>query len=358
MLKSIEILRILRKSFGFQFKHIAVMLFRLSLGIYAKATLFMDYILFPGLKLVKPQKPVFLIGHPRSGTTFLHRFIANNCVGLRAMYVWEMAFPSLFARKMIKLIKSKLRKISFDKIWDPKIHKTNFFEVDTEDFALFLRMGDGLLPWLYFYIWDNYNSDDEFKKKLYDVCDQDKFVDYLISLHKKNVYKTNKRIFSKSFALIFNIDKILGEFPDANFLLMMRDPKAVIPSTLSLISGAQNKLNGLDKAPEYKKMEFYNKVYKTSIIYYRLMDKILMENRNNVMLITHKELMSEFDVIFRKLMEFYEIEIDEKLENAIREQVEKQKVFKSEHKYSLDTYGFNEEQIKKDFAFIYEKYAV
>jgi len=335
-----------------------VTLFRLFVGIYARFTRFLDHIFYPAFKLNKPQNPVFLMGHPRSGTTFLHRYIVKNCDELRGMFLSDMVFPSLTARKLIKPFHKSLKNISLDKIWNPKIHKTNLFEAETEDVALFIKFGSGLLSWYYFYLWDQYDSQEEFEKGIRKACGNDKFIDYLTSIHQKNIYGTNKRMFCKSFALIYNIDKILSEYPEAKILFIMRNPKETIPSTISLMSGAQVKINGLDKAPKSKKLEFYNKVYKTSLAYYRYMDDIIKENRKNIIVFTHKQLLSDFENVFRKILDFYNIKSDDKIEKAIAEQVEKQKTFHSEHKYSLEEYGFSENQIEDDFKFIYDNYQV
>jgi len=355
---SIKILGILSRSFGFKPRFLIVTLFRFSVGIYAGITDFLDHFFFPKFKLQKPKNPVFLMGHPRSGTTFLHRFIVRNCDELRGMFLLDMVFPSLTARKLIKPFHNSLRKISLDKIWNPKIHKANLFEAETEDVGLFIKYGSGLLSWFYFHLWDKYNSDEEFENTIKKVCGNDKFIDYLTSVHQKNIYGTNRRMFCKSFALIYNIEKIIKEFPEAKILFMVRNPKETIPSTISLMSGAQKKINGLDKASESKRQEFYQKVYQTSLAYYKFMDKIIRENRKNIIVHTQKQLLTDFENVFRGILDFYGVKSDEKIEKAIAEQVEKQKTFHSEHKYSLEQYGFSEEQIERDFKFVYDNYPV
>ena len=358
MSKSLVILKILISSFGLKFRFFLVALFRITIGGYAGLTGFADYFFFPGFKLKKPENPVFLMGHPRSGTTFLHRFLVKHCDELRGMYLLDMVFPSLTARMIIKPFHDRLRKISLDKIWNPKIHKANLFEAETEDVALFIKFGSGLLSWYYFYLWDKYKAEDLFEKKIKDVCGKDKFIDYLTSVHQKNIFKTEKRMFCKSFALIYNIDKIFNEYPNAKILFMIRNPKETIPSTISLISGAQTKINGLDKAPQAKKQEFYDKVYKTSLAYYKHMDNIIKENHENIIVCTHKQLLTDFENVFRRILDFYDVKTDEKIEKAISEQVDKQKTFHSEHKYSLEQYGISEKKIEEDFSFVFDNYIV
>ncbi|RLD78571.1 MAG: hypothetical protein DRJ10_10125, partial [Bacteroidetes bacterium] len=58
------------------------------------------------------------------------------------------------------------------------------------------------------------------------------------------------------------------------------------------------------------------------------------------------------------LLEFLEIKASEELKLEIEEQKKRQKIFKSDHKYSLDEFGLDEPTIRSDFKFIYDNYNV
>lgn len=38
----------------------------------------LDHLFFPGFKKVEVKRPVFIIGHPRSGTTFIHKLFTQT----------------------------------------------------------------------------------------------------------------------------------------------------------------------------------------------------------------------------------------------------------------------------------------
>ena len=46
--------------------------------VYIHLTLFLDNILFPGYRNVQIENPIFIIGHPRSATTFLHKTLKQT----------------------------------------------------------------------------------------------------------------------------------------------------------------------------------------------------------------------------------------------------------------------------------------
>ena len=88
-------------------------------------TFFLDKIFFRNKG--KIEKPIFIIGHLRSGTTFLHRFMCDNCTDLKGMMLLDMLLPAITTRKLLKPLIPLLKRMSLDKIYNPKIHETNFF---------------------------------------------------------------------------------------------------------------------------------------------------------------------------------------------------------------------------------------
>ena len=66
-----------------------------ALAVLHAVTFALDPIVFPALRRTEVRGPVFVVGHARSGTTYLHRMMANDP---RFSYVllWVMFFPSLY----------------------------------------------------------------------------------------------------------------------------------------------------------------------------------------------------------------------------------------------------------------------
>jgi len=360
MIKNLKILRILYRAFGFRFKHAGIIIFRIFVSTVMHITFFLDSIFFSRVKLQKLDDPVFLIGHLRSGTTFVHRFMVKNCNDLKGFALWEMVFPSLTMRKIIKPVLNMINNISFDAVYDPKIHKTSLKSMETDDIALSFRFFDGLLSWIYFYCWEEFESDEQFEKELIEISRQKKFVKYLKSVYQKNVFKTGRRMFSKSFSLLFNIDEIEKVFENPAILFIIRDPKETVPSMMSLEKKVQESLNNFSRQPQHLQERYFKNLYNTSLVYYRKFHEAVQKKSNdrNVILITHRQLMTDFDNTFEKIVLTLKIKKDDALLKALKEQSQKQQDFKTEHIYSLEQFGLTEQQIENDFAFIYESYDV
>ena len=68
-----------------------------------------DHLLFWSIR--KPLKdPIIIIGNPRSGTTFLHRFLINQKFGSGSQ-LWQMIYPSIFIQKLVKPFLPLMEKI-------------------------------------------------------------------------------------------------------------------------------------------------------------------------------------------------------------------------------------------------------
>ena len=358
MSQTLKILKILYSAFGFRFKYIGILIFRTFIGALMKVTLFLDKIFFSDAAKQKIEKPVFLIGHLRSGTTFLHRFLTENCDELRSFAMWEMVFPALSMRKIIKPFLPLVKNMSFDGVWDPKIHKTTLLGYETDDIALSMRYFDGLLSWIYFYCWQKFDESDTFERELVEVAGQEKFAEYLQQIHQKNIWKTGRRMFSKSFAQLFAVDKIEEIYEDPRIMLIIRNPLEAVPSMMSLEKRVQESLNNYSSQPVELQQRFLRNMYRTSLFYYRMFDEIAEKKKDspNFLLLTHKQLMTDFDNTFERIISFCDLKKDEKFASALKKQSEKQKTFKTEHIYSLEQFGLTEEQVRRDFAFVFEKY--
>ncbi|MBM4373231.1 MAG: sulfotransferase, partial [Deltaproteobacteria bacterium] len=100
MLKYIQIYRTILRNFGFTLRPVGTFTaYQVRNGLHA-LTRGLDHLLYPGFRKVPIDRPVFILGNPRSGTTFLHRFLLNSG-DLAAFELWEMLFPAVSARKLL-----------------------------------------------------------------------------------------------------------------------------------------------------------------------------------------------------------------------------------------------------------------
>ena len=70
--------KIISNTFGIYFKTIFIGLFVFILRLVINIFMFLDNIFFPSLIRKKIKNPIIIVGNPRSGTTFLQRFLVKN----------------------------------------------------------------------------------------------------------------------------------------------------------------------------------------------------------------------------------------------------------------------------------------
>ena len=65
----------------------------------------LDEVFFPSGCRTPVEKPVFIVGVPRSGTTFLHRLLARDAARFTTIRLWELILaPSIIQKKAVVLL--------------------------------------------------------------------------------------------------------------------------------------------------------------------------------------------------------------------------------------------------------------
>ncbi|MFN8257303.1 MAG: sulfotransferase [Bacteroidales bacterium] len=346
------------------YKIILVLVFRaLLLILYGLGKLF-DGLFYSKANKVRIKNPVFLIGHPRSGTTFIHRFLIDFQADFRGMLLWEMILPYISLRKLLKKRIEYFNMAGRKNLYNPDIHKTGLKEAETDDVALFFKSFEGLFFWLYFRAFNHFKNAEELELDLIQNIQVKKSLLYLKKVHSRNLLQSNNfdnRAFSKSFSLIMDIEEIFQIFPDSKIILLIRNPMEVIPSSISLISGLMDKLYAFKKMDPDLQKRFYENIYQASVLFYKSLDKVLTNNiefKDKMILINYPEIKNNFSATMFKLIDFLSINKTVDMMEKISSQEITQKAYSSRHSYHLSDFGFDEERIKKDFDFIYQKYKI
>lgn len=187
-----------------------------------------------------PLDPIFIVGHWRSGTTFLHQ-IFNAMPGFKTPSVLEIGTPECFlvSNKILAPIIQKLlpAKRSTDNV------SLSIDEPQEDEYALFRATTHSPVEKLIFPEKDSFFLDDD--------CDflpppasEKKWKDTLQTFCKKLSLTGNGKIVLKNPFHSTRILYLKKMFPKAKFIHIYRDPVRVIPSTMRMwkIEGQQNSL--------------------------------------------------------------------------------------------------------------------
>lgn len=216
----------------------------------------LDEICCPGYRRVRIEEPVFIVGIPRSGTTFLHRTLAADADTFTSLTTWEaLLAPSIVERKLFRILGGIDRRLGspLRRILDACMRKGTggldaIHQVDPvaaeEDYLALLPAGGCFFLSLAF----------PFARELHALSELDTLpekeklslmVFYRRILQKHLYAHPGKRLLSKNAAFSSWCPVLKTVFPDASFLICIRDPDTAISSQLSSLESAQ-RIFGID----------------------------------------------------------------------------------------------------------------
>src|ERR1700730_14289043 len=167
----------------------AFLLLQLRQAISA-TTLGLDHVFYPRHRKPSTHRPIFIIGNPRSGTTFLHRLLLG-AGGMAAFELWEMLFPAITPRKLLGGIVPRLDKLSPARYHPSDVHDTSLRGIETDDVSWFFRTMDRPFAWAYFLAWpDTWGSGLSRREFAIDGVtprEEDRFFDYYDACWRRNL---------------------------------------------------------------------------------------------------------------------------------------------------------------------------
>ena len=284
--------------------------------------------------------PVFVIGLPRSGTTFLFNLLSLD-LEHRSPLFWEMMNPlplckaGSFAEK-IRVMRS--RTILFSKNrFISKLDDLHTITATSPEECLLIKVF-ALRSILYFYMANTptFLSYLEHTDRTVSYLWHKRFLKVLQNVHKP------KRWLLKDPSHLGNLDEILSIYPDARFIQIHRDPAETIPSICSLTSQVRRGFtNSVDLHELGKRtLDFWGN------------SKIRNENQkkhlndNQYIDIYYEDFiknpLSIIQEIYTKFNFSLEKENEELVISYIERSVENQK---EKHIYTLEEYGLDKKEV-------------
>lgn len=203
----------------------------------------LDPLLFPSLRRTEVCRPTFCIGHARSGTTYLHRLMAEDPQFSYAL-MYELFFPSLLQKKLLRLMfridaatGTRLRR-QLDRVEErafaptDDIHTTGFFVPEEDDALLTWSLSSGfwIVAFPYMGELDFYHVDRwPVRKRRRMMAFYKECVRRQLALNGGGTH------LSKNPTFCGRVETLIETFPDARIVVPMRNPYETIPSLLKLM---------------------------------------------------------------------------------------------------------------------------
>lgn len=345
------------RAFGAWLSPVVTGLLFATLRLAVAAGMALDPLLFPALRTTRIERPIVIVGNPRSGTTFLQRFLHQHRVGA-GLELWRMVYPSLALQKLLRPVLPWLEKVSPARHHSTVAHETSLTSVETDDAGLFLRFFDGFFLYGFVLAWSEREWRERFDPQNRDTSARDSR--WLGAMWRRNLVACgHDRVLAKLFSLTAWLPAFLRHYPDARVLYLVRDPLEVIPSGLSLVTGVLDKRMGFWKLPEERRGRFIERLYQAFVMLFERFHRDWTEGRiprDQVLVVRYSRLMREFDAVMDEILTFTGTAKGDELAQAIAIQAEKQRSYTSRHVYDLASYGLDADRIRRDCAFVYETF--
>ena len=346
----IRVYLIVGKTFGVWIIPIFTGILILFLRLIVFAGRLLDHLFFPGIR--KPlQNPILIVGNPRSGTTFLHRFLIKQGFGTGSE-LWQMIYPSITLQIM--------EVISPARHHSTEAHKTSLSSIETDDVSLLFRFFDGFFLYGFFLSFDEDDLFDWVDPKLRDTSKRD-FAWFESMWNRNMISNKGDRYIGKLFSLSGNLPAFQQRFPDAKILYMIRDPLNMIPSGLSLVTGVLDKRYNFWSLDEKIRSRFVERLYIALVeLLNRFHDDWTNEriNKEKVLIVHFDSMMSHFESLMEEIMDFTDVEPSEELKQTIQITTENQRRYESGHRYNLEKFGLTEKRIQEDCEQIYRTFLI
>ena len=340
-------------------------------GVFAgqvvhRAAFLLDDILFPGYKQVQVKEPVFILGVPRSGTTHLHRLMAQDTRNFTTMNTWEMVIaPSVVERKLILGLAALDRKFFGGAVHDAlvrldewafrsvrKIHKVTLFEPEEDDIVLFPIFASMFLFFLFPFpeeLWHLARFDTETP-----LDDRHRIMSFYHACVQRHLYVhgADKRFLSKNPAMSPKINSIDAYFPDSKVICNVRNPYQALPSLMSFLTFNFDRFDNDRRGDEFRDL-----ILDMAAHWYRYPAERLQEwPENRATFLTYDRLSADPKQSVMEIYERFGIPMTPEFESYLTEEQEKAKTYKSKHTYALADFNLTPEKVLEDFRDVFERY--
>jgi omega-hydroxy-beta-dihydromenaquinone-9 sulfotransferase len=321
----------------------------------------LDPVLFPSLRRTQVIAPTFCIGHARSGTTYLHRLMAAD-PQFSYPLMYELFFPSLLEKRLLRLmfrvdaaffgqrLRHRLDEIE-EQRFSPTddMHKTGFFVPEEDDFFLTWSLCSGF--WILMFPFmgelDFYHVDrwPERKRRramgFYKEC-----VRRQIACNGGGIH------LSKNPTFCGRVESLIETFPDARFVVPMRNPDETIPSLLKLLK-TEWQLRRRDERLIAKSLRVL--ADQSFDAYEHPLEVLAAHPGVRSVVVDYRELVAQPEATMQGIYRELELDMAPEAAKAFRSAAAGSG-HESAHRYSLEEFGLDPREIHTRLAALFDQY--
>jgi hypothetical protein len=324
----------------------------------------LDDIFFPGYKNHPIEKPLFILGNLRSGSTFLHRLLSRDKETFTSLTTWDIYLtPSVTQKKITQFVAGLdnryfngimhklLHRFDAATLGKLKIHPISFFQPE-EDENIHLHIWDGYFVTFLFPFMDEMPNYQHFDEAL-SSAHKKRIMTFYKSMIQRHMYATGKRYFvAKNPAFSAKIETLVEFFPEARIIYLARNPLDMLPSTISWINYARRQFTDPGEGFFY-----IDEIVDMTQHWYRHPLQYLDAHPSpRHLIMKYDDLIQRPETVIRAFYEQFGYPDKPGLPVIIDQAVKETLIFNSDHVYSLEEMGFTREQVINLYPDIFERF--
>jgi omega-hydroxy-beta-dihydromenaquinone-9 sulfotransferase len=323
----------------------------------------LDDLFFPGYRRVLVDRPVFIIGNFRSGSTFLHRLLAHDRETFTSFRTWEIYLaPAIIQRKVFwaaaavdrKLgapLMKLLRAIDRRTLGKAKLHKMGLWEFE-EDEGLMLHIWNTILVWFIHPLIDHsppyHKFDTEMNEK-----QKRSILDFYEGCIKRHLYARGpgKRFLAKNPSLTPKINALSERFHRPQFINLVRHPYDNLPSVMNWLSSAWHLFANPEESFPYQEfvLEMTQHWYEYPLEVFRRRDGACVTVR-------FADFINGPEKTVRRIYRQCRLTLRPDYLAALKAEAKNAKEYQSSNIYCLEDVGFSRRQINQRYRRIIQAY--
>jgi len=323
----------------------------------------LDYLFFPGYRKQPVKAPIFIIGNPRSGTTFTHRLMSHDKVFTHFKLV-DTIFPAVSFYKLFALLENidrrlggplaRLINLVSDKGFEgwKGVHKTGPKEVESDEMLFVYTMLSPLVGLLfpYFAVLPYVRFVDRLP-----AHQRQKIMAYYLDCLKRHMYATgpDKILLEKVALIAGRLQSILETLPDTRLVHLVRHPYQSIPSLISMFAIPWKIL-----APRaIQRDDAYQELAELIFDYYRYILEIKKKlPAEQYLEIYYDDLVADPRRSVERIYSHFNLPMGDEHRLFLEAESRKAQAYKSKHHYSLEQFGLSKQQVYEALEDVFEAY--
>jgi hypothetical protein len=321
--------------------------------------LLLDEVLFPGYRNVSVERPIFVIGIPRSGTTFLHRVLAQESERFSTFSLWELLFAPAICERWVLLGLGRLdRRVGspFRKIimWTAarltggleSVHRLSLEEPE-EDFLVLMPIFACYILLVMFPFAPEIQQLAFFDQRVPPARRRRVMAFYRAMVQRHLFVRGKSRIFlSKNVSFTPMVESLLETFPDARLVVCARSPLETIPSQISAMEPSWRLFGN----PVTRELFIDRWLELMDYYYFHLGEVLPTLERGQRICFEMKSLRAELEKCVRSLYVEFDESISPRYARILQHEARSAQAYHSRHDYSLEKYGLRESELEERYG--------